>query len=272
MIPQHVPYKTDFKFGATLLGDAGFDTSWASRLHSVIGAAVSSKTANREFEKLLLKNKDKLIYRPVLTGFGGTELEPGVPKPEKILEQVREIVEKGFPTSHVTLYVSPIFPVDWVPYIKETFGIDYLEMLHYILDEAKSIGITKVFQGFFDMDYLTMTVLRRFDERLFINPYEWHFDEFKEISLKVMEPSLEYVTNDPFYPFARLTGIADNEDLKTLKLDRVYRFANPFDYVKNILELIVNPAKDCPGKCKICHLGNEFKYSPIEGRWILPEK
>ena len=262
MIPSLVPYKSDFKFGVTLLGDAGFDTSWADRIHAVIGAAVSSKTFNKEFEKLLLKNKKKLIYRPVVTGFGGTELEPGVPEPEKILDQVRELIKKGFPTSQITLFMSPVLPVDWIPYIKETFGIDYIEMLHYILNEAKAIGVTKVFQGFFDIDYLTMTALRRLDERMVINPYEWHFDEYKEISLKVIEPSLHYMTNDPFYRFARRTGIVDNEDLKTLKLDSEYRFVNSFDYVKNLLELIVNPAKDCQGKCKICHLGNEFKFNP----------
>lgn len=272
MNKAHSPFKSDFKFGATLLGDAGFDLSWTKRLHSVIGAAISSKTVSKGLEEALLKDKKKLIFRPIITGFGGTALEPGIPSADKVLDQLRSIVEKGFPVSQVTLYVSPVLPVDWIPALKETFGVDYLATLHYILREAKDIGVTRVFQSFFDIDYLSILALKQIDERLSLDLSTWRFDEFKEISLKVMEPEMHFLTSDPFYRFARQTGIADNEDLEVLGLSKEYRFISPFDFTKNILELITNPAKDCEGRCQICHVGNELKLDVLTHRWKLQSK
>ena len=78
------------KFGITEAGDAGLDFSWADKL--LDGNIIITKhltTKNTQLLKLLIENQDKIILHATCTGFGGTKMEPNVPKPIEVYEGIQ---------------------------------------------------------------------------------------------------------------------------------------------------------------------------------------
>lgn len=99
------------KFGITEAGDAGLDLSWADKL--LDGNIIITKHLtcnNQKLIKLLIENKDKIILHVTCTGYGGTKMEPNVPKPHEVYQGVRELIDRGFPVDHIVLRTDPIIP------------------------------------------------------------------------------------------------------------------------------------------------------------------
>lgn len=100
------------KIGITERGDAGIDMSWAKKIDTIDGAILITKNITNEFIYRVLRCKKPLIVHCTCTGYGGTVLEPNVPKPEKQIEQCMQLIDKGFPAENVVLRIDPIFPTD----------------------------------------------------------------------------------------------------------------------------------------------------------------
>lgn len=99
------------KFGITEAGDAGLDLSWVDKLYD--GNIIITKHLTNENVKLieaLLANKDKIILHVTCTGFGGSKMEPNVPQPKEVYESVKNLIQLGFPVSHIVLRTDPIIP------------------------------------------------------------------------------------------------------------------------------------------------------------------
>lgn len=101
-----------YKIGITEAGDAGLDLSWADQMDKVSGAILITKNVNPTFSDLVLQHQQRVIVHATCTGYGGTVLEPNVPKPRTQLQQVLELVRRGFPQNQVVIRVDPILPTE----------------------------------------------------------------------------------------------------------------------------------------------------------------
>ena len=99
-----------YKIGITEAGDAGIDLSWTDKLDSVDGAILITKHITPDFEKEVIKHKDKIILHATITGFGGTVIEPNVPAPRPEFLALMNLIENGFPIEKVVVRVDPIIP------------------------------------------------------------------------------------------------------------------------------------------------------------------
>lgn len=99
-----------YKIGITEAGDAGIDLSWTDKLNSVDGAILITKHITPDFEKEVIKHKDKIILHATITGFGGTVIEPNVPTPCSEFLSLMNLIENGFPIDKVVVRVDPIIP------------------------------------------------------------------------------------------------------------------------------------------------------------------
>jgi len=101
-----------YKIGITERGDAGLDFSWADKLDTVDGAILITKKITPAFIDMVMANPQKLVVHATCTGFGGTMLEPNVPKPEEQFSAVLALVQAGFPKNHIVIRVDPIIPTE----------------------------------------------------------------------------------------------------------------------------------------------------------------
>ena len=250
---------TKFKFGVTMLGDGGFDTSWSERLDCVIGAAITSKIVSKDLQEKLFDNRKKVIYRPILTGLGGTKVEPGIPKQDKVIAQMDDLITKGFPVNHVVPQITPLLPLAWHETLNRALEIDYLANLRKLLSDFKKLGIKRVFHGFMMTDPVSASALKKIESTLVLPP-GFFFNRYKEIALDVIDPDFVYETADPFYPYAKMNYAINEEDLRVLKLDGKYRLARSFDALTSLVQLINPKDKNCKGMCILCPFGNMKKF------------
>ena len=129
------------KFGITEAGDAGLDFSWNNKL--LDGNIIITKHMSYSNERLmhcLIKDKDKIILHVTCTGYGGTRMEPKVPKPYEVMLGVKELISRGFPVEQIVLRVDPIIPTDK--------GLDKVIEVLTLFDDSK---IARVRYSIIDM-------------------------------------------------------------------------------------------------------------------------
>lgn len=101
------------KIGITEAGDAGLDFSWVDKLNDINIIITKHLTPkNTKLISLLLDNSDKIILHCTCTGYGGTIVEPNVPKSTEVYAGVKELISKGFPVSQIVLRTDPIIPTN----------------------------------------------------------------------------------------------------------------------------------------------------------------
>ena len=103
-----VPF--DQRVGVTESGEVGFNLDCFDRLYNA-NIIISKRLTNKLIEKLI-ENKEKIIFHCCVTGMGSSRIEPFVPKTEETYKKLVELLEKGFPISHVVLRVDPIVPTE----------------------------------------------------------------------------------------------------------------------------------------------------------------
>lgn len=100
--------------GITERGDSALDLSWVEKLNTVDAAVIITKNLTKPtFKTALLNahgNNHKLILHATCTGMGGSILEPNVPDYKTQINNLYEIISKGFPVEQTVLRVDPIFP------------------------------------------------------------------------------------------------------------------------------------------------------------------
>ena len=72
---------------------------------------ITKRLSNGLIDKLI-EHQDKIILHLSITGMGQSRIEPFVPKAEETYKKLIELLEKGFPITHVVLRVDPIVPTN----------------------------------------------------------------------------------------------------------------------------------------------------------------
>lgn len=170
--------------GVTETSDPCFHLDLFDNLYNA-NIIITKNLTNQLIEKLV-EHKDKCILHMTVTGFGGSKIEPFVPKPEKNLTQVRTLIDKGFPVEQIVLRIDPIMVTE-----KGT------DTALGILEMFKDVGIKRVRVSFMDMYNHTK---ERFKENNISLPYEtFHANEsirkhvFKILYTEALEMGYEIV-------------------------------------------------------------------------------
>ena len=103
------------KTGITERGDAAIDLTWANKLDNLDTATIITKNLSLKFRDTLLKAHNdghKLILHCTCTGFGGTIIEPHVPNYKTQLDNLKTLIDAGFPAKQCVLRIDPIFPTE----------------------------------------------------------------------------------------------------------------------------------------------------------------
>jgi len=209
----------DFKVGITNFGEPGEDFSWVNHLNAVKFAVVVSKSANREFEDILLDNRDKIIYHAVCTGLNGTILEKDVPSVKEKFEHLNRLANFGFPISQMVLRIDPLFPAQWIKMIDKTMEIDYIQKLSSILQMAEQIGIRRVRYSYLNVYDFVLADLWKISHDFTIQP-GWKPLYSQEIQLDKINGNFEFEACAEYFvpPHHQVPCISD-KDLKALKID-----------------------------------------------------
>ncbi len=100
------------KIGITEYGDAGLDYRWEQKLNTVDGVILITKNINPVFTQKVLTamTNHKIIVHCTCTGWGGTIIEPHVPNFQVQLDNMKKLIDAGFPAKQMVLRIDPIFP------------------------------------------------------------------------------------------------------------------------------------------------------------------
>jgi hypothetical protein len=72
---------------------------------------ITKNPRSEEFKEGIITYMNKITLHATCTGYGGTPMEPNVPKPIFIFDALEDlIINKGFPRDQVVLRVDPIIP------------------------------------------------------------------------------------------------------------------------------------------------------------------
>lgn len=146
---QNTNLSTPMRIGITERGDAGIDLSWTGRLDSVNGAILITKNLMDGFCRAVLDSKDHhpLIIHAGCTGWGGSALEPRVPRYHDQLGRLSKLITDGFPAKRCVLRIDPIIPtpagLDAVRHVLNYAANDpnlaHLRVRISVLDEYKHV-------------------------------------------------------------------------------------------------------------------------------------
>ena len=98
------------RIGITESGEIAFNLEAFDRLYD--GNIIITKRLTNAVNEKLVEHQDKIILHLTVTGMGGSRIEPFVPKAEETYKKLVELLENGFPISHVVLRVDPIVPTE----------------------------------------------------------------------------------------------------------------------------------------------------------------
>jgi DNA repair photolyase len=128
-----------FKIGITERGDATIhEKEWLKKIDKMNMAILISKDVPTIDS--LMRYKNKIILHTTITGYGGTQLEPNVNKPEIIFDKLDYIVNNGFPKNQIVIRIDPIIATDK--------GIDIAEN---IINKAIQFKFSRIRFSFLDL-------------------------------------------------------------------------------------------------------------------------
>lgn len=102
------------RIGITEQGDASVNMSWRypGGLIGYDGAVLITKHITDEFIEAVMEENKPIIVHATCTGWGGSQIEPGVPDYKTQLNQLKKLIDAGFPASRCVLRIDPIFPTE----------------------------------------------------------------------------------------------------------------------------------------------------------------
>lgn len=192
------------KIGITERGDAGLDTSWYEKIKDkkVDGAILITKNITDDFLARVLNlysNDYKIIVHCTCTGWGGTIMEPNVPPYKRQLEQLRSLIDAGFPIENCVLRIDPIFPTP-----------NGLQKVGEILSYAESLNLIPKTNAFTSqLSYIRI--------RISI------FDEYKHVKERFKQAGFNPMYGDSFYASKHMMHNA-KQFLRTYALDHDIKF------------------------------------------------
>ena len=242
------------KIGITERGDAGLDLSWFDKLGSVDGAVIITKNlTSNNFKSKVLSVKEHIILHCTCTGYGGSIVEPNVPVYKEQLDSLKQLIDDGFPSSHVVLRIDPIFPsIKGLRRVKAV--LDYFSSLNlgiriirislideysHVKERYRQLGIRPLYKGFSPSKEQVALVAK------FLSQYNFDFETCAEDYLCSLMPN------------ANIIGCISKKDLKILGIKEEDLSINPqhrtgCHCLSCKTELLTNK-KQCPHKCIYCY-------------------
>ena len=98
------------RIGVTETSEIAFHLEAFDNLYD--GNIIITKRLTEALIEKLIEHQNKIILHLTVTGMGQSRIEPFVPKTEETYKKLMELLEKGFPISHVVLRVDPIVPTE----------------------------------------------------------------------------------------------------------------------------------------------------------------
>lgn len=98
------------RIGVTESSEVAFHLEAFDELYD--GNIIITKRLTDALIEKLIEHQNKIILHLTVTGMGQSRIEPFVPKTEETYKKLLELLEKGFPISHVVLRVDPIVPTE----------------------------------------------------------------------------------------------------------------------------------------------------------------
>ena len=156
-----------YKIGATDGGDAGLDLSWKDKLNTVDGAVLITKRITPAFIEAV-KDLPNVVVHATCTGYGGTVVEPNVPRPEEQIEATLRLIGLGFPKERVVVRIDPIIPtIKGMMRATSVFGmfsehgfsryrVSLIDMYPHVRKRFADCGLPTLYGGGFSPDKETI--------------------------------------------------------------------------------------------------------------------
>lgn len=244
------------KIGITDLADAGIRFGNIKKLYRA-NILITKHLENEDFLAYCIANQDKIILHATITGWGGTEMEPGVKTPEESIKYLLDLIHLGFPINHIVLRCDPIIPNDE--------GIDRAArtiMSYLNINPEGRIRISTI-DGY-------KHVRERFKNAGIEFPFPYGFNATTKYQLKIVEmvknilkefPDAIFESCAETYPatgFIKKVGCISKRDLKILGIDDINLQGSSNQRSQclcpaNKVQLLGWDYK-CPSKCKYCYI------------------
>ena len=98
------------RIGVTEANEIAFHLEAFDNLYD--GNIIITKRLTETLIEKLIEHQNKIILHLSCTGMGQSRIEPFVPKTDETYKKLIELLDKGFPISHVVLRVDPIVPTE----------------------------------------------------------------------------------------------------------------------------------------------------------------
>lgn len=170
------------KIGITEAGDASLDYTWVTKAPEMDMMILITKNITDKFIREVLPFTHKTIVHATCTGYGGTRIEPNVPKYTAQLDQVRKLIAYGFPAEQIVVRIDPIIPTEKglvfvekiVEYIQpdiKRFRISVMDNYPHVKERFKEAKFPILYNGEFQasdeefaaVDHLLTRLKFRFD-------------------------------------------------------------------------------------------------------------
>lgn len=148
------------KIGITESGDASIDYTWMDKAADMDMMILITKHVTDEFIEKVMLFANKTIIHATCTGYGGSIMEPGVPKWQDQLEQVRKLIAYGFPAEQIVVRIDPIIPtekacarvekiVEYIHRDVHRFRISVLDNYPHVKKRFAAAGLPVLYNGNF---------------------------------------------------------------------------------------------------------------------------
>lgn len=171
--------------GATENGDPSLDYAWIKKMDMVDGTFIITKNLTTQLQNEIMNFKNKIFVHACCTGFGGTIVEPNLPNYEIQLNNVKNLIEKGFPAKQIIIRIDPIIPTEKgiqnvtkvVSYAKEVlqlpinrFRVSVIDMYPHVKKRFEENNLPLPFDGwqatdkqFANLDNLLKELSQKYD-------------------------------------------------------------------------------------------------------------
>lgn len=245
------------KIGITEYGDAGLDFRWENKLSSVDGAVLITKNMNQTFMNKVLAHKEvPIIIHCTCTGWGGTILELCVPDYKTQLDNLRKLIDAGFPAERVVLRIDPIFPAKegmehvhdmllyfrslGLPEDKIRYRMSIVDEYNHVKERYYRLGIRPLYPGF------QASLAQRDMVAKELMKYPYRFGTCAEDYLAKNYPDTFYVSGCISQEDLNLMGISADESM----------YENPQRrtgcHCLSCKTELLDPRKKCGHECAYC--------------------
>ena len=98
------------KIGVTERGDPSLDFSWVEKMEKMDGTILITKKLTNKVIEASKPYLNKMIFHVSCTGYGGTVIEPNIPKFQVQLNQAKKLLQMGVDVNKVVIRIDPIIP------------------------------------------------------------------------------------------------------------------------------------------------------------------